>query len=100
MKTFKEKVVQVVQKIPRGKTLTYQEVAKQAGNEKAARAVGNIINGYYKYCVANNLPTIPCHRVVRSDGQIGGYILGARKKRSLLKKEMKNLITGGANGEN
>jgi O-6-methylguanine DNA methyltransferase len=87
MKTFKEKVIQVVRKIPKGKTLTYHEVARRAGNEQAARAVGNIINRYYKYCVANKLPTIPCHRVVRSDGKIGGYALGEKRKKALLQKE-------------
>jgi O-6-methylguanine DNA methyltransferase len=87
MKSFTDKVIRVVEKIPRGKTLTYKEVAKRAGNESAARAVGNILNKHYRYCQSGNFPTIPCHRVVRSDGKIGGYILGAKKKKELLKKE-------------
>ncbi|MDR3559775.1 MAG: MGMT family protein [Candidatus Pacebacteria bacterium] len=87
MKTFRDKITAVVRKIPCGKTLTYKDVARQAGNEKAARAVGNILNVHYKYCLANNLPTIPCHRVIRTDGQVGGYVLGEKKKRMLLKKE-------------
>ena len=89
MKTFMEKVIVAVRKIPRGKTLTYKEVARRAGNEKASRAVGNIINRYYKHCVANKIPTIPCRRVVRSDGKIGGYVLGGKKKKELLKLESK-----------
>lgn len=80
MKTFKEKVHEVVRKIPKGKTLTYQEVAKKAGNPKAFRAVGNILNKNFD-------PKIPCHRVVRSDGKTGGYNRGTRKKVEILKKE-------------
>lgn len=87
MKTFQEKVIRIVQKIPAGQTLTYGEIARRAGSASAARAVGNIINRHYKYCLANHLPTIPCHRVVRSDGKIGGYVLGKERKMILLKKE-------------
>ncbi len=79
MRKFKEKVLKIVAKIPKGKVLTYKEVAKLAGNEKAARAVGNILKASF--------PSVPCHRVIRSDGKIGGYILGSRKKIELLKKE-------------
>lgn len=67
--------------------MTYKEVAKKAGNEKAARAVGNILNKYYKDCVSNKKPTISCHRVIRSDGKIGGYTKGEKEKRKLLEKE-------------
>jgi methylated-DNA-[protein]-cysteine S-methyltransferase len=84
---FLEKVIKIVSKIPKGKTLTYKEVAKKAGNEKAARAVGNVLNKYYKDCIKNKKPTIPCHRVIRSDGQIGGYAKGEKEKRKLLQKE-------------
>jgi len=62
-------------------------VAKRAGNIKAVRAVGNILGKYYSHCVKNKKPTIPCHRVIRSDGKTGGYILGDKKKINLLKKE-------------
>jgi len=80
MKTFTEKVYDVVAKIPRGKTMTYGEVACRAGNPRAARAVGNIMH--------NNSDTerVPCHRVVRSDG-IGGYVRGVTKKIELLRRE-------------
>lgn len=58
MKIFSEKVFDVVSKIPQGKVLTYQEVARRAGSPRAYRAVGNILNKNYD-------PKIPCHRVVR-----------------------------------
>ena len=81
MKTFTEKVKAVVRKIPKGKTLTYKEVAGRAGNAKASRAVGNIMRQNYD-------PKIPCHRVIRSDGGIGGYNRGGiKKKREMLIKE-------------
>ena len=67
-------------KIPKGKVLTYKEVAKRAGNAKASRAVGNILNKNFN-------PKIPCHRVIRSDGKLGGYNRGAVEKRKILKKE-------------
>lgn len=81
MKSFKDRVLDVVRKIPEGKVLTYKEVAKKAGNEKAARVVGNFMKGNYD-------KTVPCHRVIRSDGKIGDYNRGGSKaKRALLKKE-------------
>lgn len=80
MRTFKEKVTAVVAGIPRGRTMTYKEVARRAGNAKAARAVGNIMN-------KNRDPNVPCHRVVRSDGDTGGYARGRKKKIAMLKRE-------------
>ena len=80
MKTFAEKVREVVRKIPKGKTLTYMQVARRAGSAKAYRAVGNILNKNYD-------KNIPCHRVIRSDGMFGGYNRGSLQKRSLLIKE-------------
>jgi O-6-methylguanine DNA methyltransferase len=77
---FKQKVLEVVRKIPKGKTLSYKQVAERAGNPKAYRAVGNILNKNYN-------PRIPCHRVIRSDGKLGGYRLGVNKKRDILEKE-------------
>ena len=78
--SFKDKVYQVVAKIKKGQTLTYKEVAKKAGRPLAYRAVGNILN-------KNHNPKVPCHRVIRSDGQAGGYRDGSQKKTNLLKKE-------------
>ena len=82
MTFFAKKVYSVVAKIPRGKTLTYKEVASIAGRPRAARAVGNILNKnpYSK-------DRVPCHRVVLSDGGVGGYALGEKRKRELLRKE-------------
>ncbi len=81
MKTFTDKVKAVVAKIPKGKIMTYKEVAKKAGNEKAARAIGTIMSKNFD-------SKIPCHRVVRSDGRIGNYNRGGEKvKRALLIKE-------------
>lgn len=82
MAHFSEKVLGVVKKIPRGKTLTYQEVARRAGIPRAYRAVGNILNSYDSKKIK-----VPCHRVVKSDGTIGGYRWGAKKKLALLRKE-------------
>lgn len=80
IKTFREKVFDVVKKIPCGKVLTYQEVARRAGNPRAYRAVGNILNKNWD-------PNIPCHRVIRSDGKLGGYNRGTKKKKELLERE-------------
>lgn len=77
---FKEKVLQVVKKIPKGKTLTYKEVAIRAGSSRAYRAVGSILKKNFD-------PKIPCHRVIKSDGTLGVYNRGAALKKSLLKKE-------------
>ena len=77
---FKERVFQVIGKIPKGKTTTYKELAILASRPKAWRAVGNIL-------AKNFNPDIPCHRVVRSDGKIGGYNRGIYKKKLMLKKE-------------
>ena len=70
----------MVRKIPKGSVLTYGQVAARAGNAKAARAVGNILNQNYD-------EQIPCHRVVRADGKLGGYNRGASEKRKKLKRE-------------
>jgi methylated-DNA-[protein]-cysteine S-methyltransferase len=84
---FSSRVVEVVSRIKRGEALTYKEVARRAGNPGAARAVGNILNSYYKDCVKSGRKTIPCHRVIRSDGKTGGYAGGEKEKIKLLKKE-------------
>lgn len=78
---FQEKVYKVVRKIPKGRVLTYKRVAQLAGRPKAWRAVGNILNKN------PNLKEIPCHRVVKSDGKIGGYQKGTKNKAYLLQKE-------------
>ena len=78
---FSERVYKVVANIPRGKVMTYAQVAAKAGNKRAARAVGTLMAKNYD-------PKIPCHRVIRSDGKTGNYNRGGPKKKlALLKKE-------------
>jgi len=81
MSSFAKAVRAVVKKIPEGETRTYAQVAKAAGNPKAYRAVGNILN-------KNTDPNIPCHRVIRSDGTVGGYNRGGIKKGRLIQTEL------------
>ncbi len=82
---FKEKVLKIVAKIPKGKVLSYKEVAELAGQPRAYRLVGNILNKNYNR-------RIPCHRVIRSDGKLGGYNRGRKIKKILLEKESIKLI--------
>lgn len=79
--TFTERVRDVVRSIPKGSVMTYKEVASKAGAVGAARAVGTIM--------ANNYDSsVPCHRVIKSDGTMGGYNRGGpSKKRMLLLEE-------------
>ena len=80
---FQLKVWAYLRKIPRGSVRTYAQVAKDIGKPLAIRAVANAI-GKNPYA-----PKIPCHRVIRSDGSLGGYSGkgGIKTKRFLLKKE-------------
>lgn len=76
--SFTERVRAVVKNIPTGSVMTYKDVAIAAGNPRAARAVANIMAKNYD-------PAVPCHRVIRTDGQLGGYNRGGTsKKRALL----------------
>ena len=80
---FQLKVWTYSRKIPRGRVKTYSQVAKAIGKPLAVRAVANAI-GKNPYA-----PKIPCHRVIRSDGSLGGYSGkgGVKTKRFLLQKE-------------
>ena len=81
MTTLKENVFAVTKKIPKGKTMTYKEVAVKVGKPRAFRAVASIL-------ATNFDPSIPCHRVIRSDGGMGGYNRGGvKKKLEILKRE-------------
>jgi methylated-DNA-[protein]-cysteine S-methyltransferase len=71
---FKEAVYDIVSKIPKGKVLTYKQVATYAGRPNAARAVGMFMSKNYN-------EKIPCHRVVRSDGKIGNYNRGGEVRK-------------------
>ena len=84
MTDFQRDIYAVVQKIPKGQTMTYKEVAKAAVRPKAYRAVGNALNKNYD-------PNIPCHRVVKSDGALGGYNRGREMKGNILREEQKNI---------
>jgi methylated-DNA-[protein]-cysteine S-methyltransferase len=78
---FEKAVYRAVMEIPLGQTRSYQWVAKRLHRPRSARAVGNALN---KNPYA---PFVPCHRVVASDGSLGGYSAGLRKKIALLKSE-------------
>ncbi|MCH8906402.1 MAG: MGMT family protein [Candidatus Heimdallarchaeota archaeon] len=82
MTFFTKRVLALVARIPQGKTCSYKEVARWAGRPRAYRAVGNILNSY-----GGMDKGIPCHRVIKSDGTLGGFKSGLRKKRALLRKE-------------
>lgn len=77
---FTKKVLEIVGKIPKGKTLSYKEVAARAGNTGAARVVGNIMRRNYDL-------KIPCHRVIKSDGTPGDYNRGGKKTKARLLRE-------------
>lgn len=78
---FQQKVWRAIQKIPYGERRSYQWIARQIRNPKAVRAVGQA-------CKANPFPIlVPCHRVIASDGGLGGFSLGIQKKRRLLQLE-------------
>jgi AraC family transcriptional regulator, regulatory protein of adaptative response / methylated-DNA-[protein]-cysteine methyltransferase len=78
---FQARVWRALQKIPLGKTASYTEIAAALGQPKAVRAVAQA-------CAANKLALIvPCHRVIRSDGELGGYRWGIDRKRELLARE-------------
>jgi O-6-methylguanine DNA methyltransferase len=81
MSDFTTQVKSIVSKIPKGKVATYKEVAISAGNPKAARAVASVMKANYD-------SDVPCHRVIRSDGGLGGYNRGGiiAKKKLLLEE--------------
>lgn len=83
MTDFEKKVLRVVSKIPLGQVRSYKWVAKRAGKPKAYRAVANALskNRFTLF--------IPCHRVIKSSRELGGYSLGRSLKRDLIKLEKK-----------
>ncbi|MFH0940879.1 MAG: MGMT family protein [Candidatus Omnitrophota bacterium] len=78
---FEKRVFEAVLTIPLGQTRSYKWVAQRIGRPLSARAVGNALN---KNPYA---PFVPCHRVIASDGTLGGYRFGARNKKELLIRE-------------
>jgi methylated-DNA-[protein]-cysteine S-methyltransferase len=78
---FRRRVVRAIHRIPYGQTRSYTQIATSAGNERAVRAAGTA-------CGANPIPiVVPCHRVLRSGGALGGYGGGLPMKRALLELE-------------
>jgi len=77
---FRERVYAAVRAIPRGQVRTYAQIARAAGSPRACRAVGNILR-------RNADSSVPCHRVVRSDGSLGDFNRGAAEKRRMLSRE-------------
>jgi methylated-DNA-[protein]-cysteine S-methyltransferase len=78
---FARRVLEATARIPYGATATYKQMASQAGNERASRAAGNALG-------SNPIPiVVPCHRILHSDGGLGGYTGGLDKKRLLLAVE-------------
>jgi methylated-DNA-[protein]-cysteine S-methyltransferase len=78
---FHQAAWKVMREVPAGETITYAELAARAGNAKAIRAAGSA-------CARNLIaPIVPCHRIVRTDGSLGGYYYGLPTKRWLLTHE-------------
>lgn len=85
--TFAQDCYQLLKKIPKGRVTTYKIIAEKLG-KKSYRAVGQIVG-------ANpDIPATPCHRVVKTDGTLGGYALGIEKKIEMLEKEGVEVIDG------
>ncbi len=79
--TFSEKILSLTAQIPRGKITTYKALCNKAGSPKSYRACGNALH-------ANpHLIAVPCHRVVKTNGELGGYAKGVKQKKKLLLEE-------------
>ena len=90
MISFNKKCYKILRKVPKGRVTTYKELAKTL-NSKAYRAVGNAMN---KNPYA---PKVPCHRVIKSNGEVGGFASGTKKKIKILKAEGIEIIKGRVN---
>lgn len=90
---FQQQVYNLVRTIPEGKTMTYKEVAIAIGRPRAYRAVGNALNKNPRPTFSSKnlggqaFVPVPCHRVVKSDGSVGGFAWGSNKKLQLLQRE-------------
>jgi len=80
MTSFNDRCYDILKKVPKGRVTTYKAIAEALGT-KAYRAVGNAMKNN------SNVITVPCHRVVNSDGSVGGYVNGTEKKIEILKSE-------------
>ena len=88
---IRKEVFSVIARIPRGKLLTYKRIGEII-HSKAYRTIGRIISSNRDY------KNVPCHRVVMSDGRVGGYNRGVKNKILLLRKEGIEIINGKING--
>lgn len=87
---FENLVYEATKKIPKGRVSTYASIASYIGRPKAARAVGNTLN---KNPFA---PQVPCHRVLKSDGSLGGFSFGTKAKIAILDKEGVGIVSNRA----
>lgn len=81
MNNFDKLVLDFCSKIPKGKVVTYSMIAREIGFPKSMRVIGNVLNKN-KFLIK-----IPCHRVIKSNGEVGGYVKGTKEKINLLRKE-------------
>lgn len=88
---FTKRVLDIVSHIKRGQLMTYSAVAKAAGSPRAYRAVGSILNRNYRQrewqLPLEDFEPVPCHRIIRSDGFVGGYARGPKEKERILMLE-------------
>lgn len=85
---FEQEVYEACSRIPLGRVSTYKDIAVYINRPASARAVGNALNRN------PNAPKVPCHRVVRSDGSLGGFASGSLKKELLLSHEGLKIFKG------
>jgi len=90
MKSFNERCYVLLRKVPKGRVTTYRALA-HALNSKAYRAVGNAMNKN------PHTPRVPCHRVVKSSGFVGGFAHGTKNKIKMLRKEGIEILNGKIN---
>ncbi len=93
MPDFQEEVLEATSEIPEGRVTTYKKLAEAVGKPKSYRGVGNILAHNPRY------EKVPCHRVVKSNGDIGGFIEGQEKKEALLREEGVEIKNGKVNLE-
>ena len=85
---FRQAAWKVMREVPPGEVITYSELAERAGNARAVRAAGSA-------CAQNLVaPIVPCHRIVRAGGSLGGYYYGLDAKSWLLEHERRSLTRG------
>jgi methylated-DNA-[protein]-cysteine S-methyltransferase len=97
--SFNEKVWALCRKVPAGKVTTYRDIAQALGT-KAYQAVGNALNANpYGAWSTSGAEMVPCHRVVNSDGRIGGFARGTEAKIALLENEGVEVVDGLADME-